>query len=187
MSNDKTPAQAAEEEYPPRPFAKVPAHDLNRARRDAFIKGAEWQASQAPQIPGEPTASEFYVAVLVNAMRLPMADQNRLIKDLCERGASQATSPPLKVLTNEMIETVSAVWATRHGADRVSRADFEAGLKEALHGGLLAPAPSTGLTVDQIMDAVDKACDGLDFWSVPQIQSLRDRLTALLDQTPSPR
>jgi len=48
MSNDKTPAQAAEEEYPPRPFAKVPAHDLNRARRDAFIKGAEWQASQAP-------------------------------------------------------------------------------------------------------------------------------------------
>lgn len=46
MSNDKTPAQAAEEEYPPRPFAQVPAHDLNGARREAFIKGAEWQASQ---------------------------------------------------------------------------------------------------------------------------------------------
>lgn len=94
MSNDKTPAQAAEEEYPPRPFTQVPAHDLNRARRDAFIKGAEWQASHAP---------------------------------------------------------------------------------------------SPSVSVDQIMDAVDKACDGLDFWSVPQIQSLRDRLTALLDQTPSPR
>jgi len=45
-----------------------------------------------------------------------------------------------KVLTDDMIETVSAVWATRTGKDRVARADFEAGMKEALHGGLLAPA-----------------------------------------------
>ena len=48
MSNDKTPAQAAAEEYPPMPFTNVPVHDLNGGKRAAFIRGAEWQASQAP-------------------------------------------------------------------------------------------------------------------------------------------
>jgi len=86
MSNDKTPAQAAEEEYPPMPFAKVPAHDLNRARRDAFIKGAEWQASQAPS----PSVSVDQIMKVVNVVLddyhpLPLGQERAVMFDLRRR------------------------------------------------------------------------------------------------------
>ena len=70
MSNDKTPAQAAEEEYPPRPFAQVPVHDLNGARREAFIKGAEWQASQAPS----PSPKVDQIMEVLNVLRYENPD-----------------------------------------------------------------------------------------------------------------
>ena len=64
MSNDKTPAQAAAEEYPPMPFTNVPVHDLNGGKRAAFIRGAEWQASQAPS----PSLTEEQYKVLSDRM-----------------------------------------------------------------------------------------------------------------------
>mgnify|MGYP003420812651 CR=1 FL=1 len=70
MSNDKTPAQAAAEEYPPMPFTNVPVHDLNGGKRAAFIRGAEWQASQAPS----PSPKVDQIMEVLNVLRYENPD-----------------------------------------------------------------------------------------------------------------
>ena len=70
MSNDKTPAQAAAEEYPPMPFTNVPVHDLNGGKRAAFIRGAEWQASQAPS----PSLTVDQIMEVLNVLRYENPD-----------------------------------------------------------------------------------------------------------------
>jgi len=64
MSNDKTPAEAAAiQEYPPRPYTNVPVHDLNGGNREAFLKGAAWQASQSSAAPVGPTIDRIMEVV----------------------------------------------------------------------------------------------------------------------------
>jgi hypothetical protein len=89
------------------PLNGIEADVIRDEMNAAYFAG---QASQQPQIPGEPTAGEYYVAVLVNALRLHDADKTRLVKDLCERGASQAPSP-----TIEQVMEVVERWRWKPG------------------------------------------------------------------------
>lgn len=167
MSNDKTPAQAAEEEYPPRPFAQVPVHDLNGARREAFIKGAEWQASQA--------TSKVLTDDLLDYKPFALQESDK------KEGYYS------KILTRG--GTICMVIQPNPSCFTYGR-KFGDAVIAALNA---AHAPSPSLTVDQIMEVLKRDTTPYILektWpnELPELwQRIHDRLTDLLDQTPSPR
>lgn len=66
--SDKTPAQAAEDEYPDRPqqgggYRGSSPKTSYHSERTAFIKGAEWQASQSRVLSAEEIMELFDEAV----------------------------------------------------------------------------------------------------------------------------